>query len=121
MGADAAAAMQARLRADLKLAMQARATLDTRVIRALIAAIDNAQAIAIDLDGAASPMRAFGDSSGEVSRRALPADALRALLMREAEEREAAALELKGLGRPEDVDRLLAEATIVRRYAAAPG
>ncbi|MBB5987761.1 GatB/YqeY domain-containing protein [Sphingobium lignivorans] len=121
MGADAAAAMQARLRADLKQAMQSRATLDTRVIRALIAAIDNAQAITIDLDGAASAMRAFGDSSGEVPRRPLSAEDLRALLMREAGEREAAALDLKDLGRPEDANRLLAEAAIVRRYAALPG
>ena len=46
-GSDAAESLKARLRADLKLAMRARAKLDVGVLRALIAALDNAQAVQI--------------------------------------------------------------------------
>jgi uncharacterized protein YqeY len=38
--------LKARLRADLKAAMQARATDDVRLLRTLIAALDNAEAVA---------------------------------------------------------------------------
>lgn len=118
MSADAAAAMQARLRADLKAAMRARDALETSVIRSLLAAIDNAQAVAV-AQGPASIQRAFGDGAGEVARLVLSAGAVRALMAREAEARATAAADMGRLGRAAEANRMLAEAAIARRYADA--
>jgi len=118
MSMDAASAMRARLRADLQIAMQARDAAETSVLRALIAAIDNAQAVAVDLSGPASSTRAFGDGSGETARRALDTPALQALLRQEADARRAAAEVMAGHKRDEDAARLRAEAAIVMRYVA---
>lgn len=109
-------ALKQRLRADLKAAMRTRDTTATTVLRAVIAAIDNAQAVPVDLSGPASAMRSFGDSAGEVARIMLGEDDLRILLAREAAEREEASVEMLRLGRPTDAERLADEAAIVRRY-----
>ena len=115
---DAAKAMRARLRADLQAAMRRRDSLAASTLRGLIAALDNAQAVALDLSGPASPPRPFGDGTGEVPRRALSAADVTRALDAERAARLSAAAEMARLGRIADAERLNAEAALIVRYRA---
>ena len=110
-----AAALKERLRADLKTAMQARATDDVRLLRTVIAAVDNAEAVPGEQKNI---QRAFGDPGGEVARRELADADLAALLDREIEERLAAASGYDA-SRPDLAARLRAEAALIAGYQAA--
>ena len=109
-----ATALKERLRADLKAALQARASDEVRVLRTLIAALDNAEAVPGEYT--ALP-RAFGDPSGEVARRELDAGAVESLLAGEIETRLAAASDYERHGRTTEAARLRNEAALVARYA----
>lgn len=114
-----AAALKERLRADLKTAMRERKTGDVAVIRTLIAAVDNAEAVPTGTDGAATPRsgtRAFGDSSGEVARRELDDAELDKVFAREIETRLAAAEDYAQHGRNDDAARLREEAKVIEGY-----
>jgi uncharacterized protein YqeY len=113
---DAAETLRIQLRADLKLAMQARNGVATRVLRLLVAAIDNAQAVPVDPDDRSGGLNRFGDGAVEVARTSLSEADVQALLMGEIDARETAAETFRGLGRGEQADLLYAEAEIVRRY-----
>jgi len=131
---DAAPALRERLRADIKAAMQARDAAATRLLRALLAAIDNAQAVPlIPGGGEAGTAGAVGEAircdeapaaqaqrvapgAGEVPRLALTEAALQAVLAAEIAEREGAADAIARHGRPDEAARLWAEAQTVRRY-----
>lgn len=116
MDVDPAEAMRARIRTDLKQAMQDRRPADVSLLRALLAEIDNAQAPAAVPDNPYRP-RQFGTGAAEVPRRPLSAEALRALLEREAAQRRAAAAALEAHGRGSDAEVLRREADAVMRYA----
>lgn len=118
MSEDAALAMTERLRAGLKAAMRARATDETRVLRALLGAIDNAQAVPLDPARKPADVAAFGDGANEVPRHPLTPDDIAALLAREIEERETAAAEMERLGQNERAALLRAELAIVQRYGS---
>jgi uncharacterized protein YqeY len=111
-----ASALKQRLRADLKAAMQARAADEVRLLRTLIAALDNAEAVA------GSPERyvprAFGDPSGEVARLALDSEAVAAVLEAEIAARLAAAADYTAHGRDEEAARLRDESATIGRYLA---
>ena len=109
-----AAALKERLRADLKTAMQARANGELRVLRTLIAGLDNAEAVAVE--GKPDPFRKLGDPSGEVARRELDGAAVEELLVAEIEARRTAAGEYRRGGREAEADALLAEIALVERY-----
>jgi hypothetical protein len=111
-----ATALKERLRAGLKAAMQARAADEVRVLRVLIAALDNAEAVPSEEKPWSS--RAFGDPSGEVARRELDAAALEALLAEEVALRLSAAAGYRSHGRNDEASRLEAEAAVVERYKA---
>lgn len=111
-----AAAFRERLRADLKAAMQARASGEVRVLRALGAALDNAEAVPVE-NVSALPGK-FGDGSNEVARRELSAGEIDALLEHERDERLAAAADYERLGQADEAERLRAEAARVESYRA---
>lgn len=111
-----AAALKVRLRSDLKAAMQAHAADDVRLLRTLIAALDNAEAVAVE--GKPDPFRKLGDPSGEVARRALDDAEVDALLEVEAESRLMAAADYERHGREAEAARLRGEAARVERYRA---
>lgn len=111
-----AATLKERLRADLKGPLQARESGRVSVLRTLIAALDNAEAVEVEQGPYHS--QAFGDPSGEVARRELDVPAIHAVLEREAASRLAAAEEYERHGRPEDAARLRAEAALVQGYSA---
>jgi len=109
-----ATARKLRLRADLQAAMQAKASDEVRMLRTLIAALDNAEAVAEPPKAFGS--RAFGDPSGEVARREIDAAALDALLLAEIEARLAAADEDDRHQQHAEAARLRHEADLIARY-----
>ena len=108
-----ASALKKRLRADLKTTMRERKAGEVAVIRTLIAAIDNAEAVPID--GLEERLRRREDV-GEVARRDLDAAALDEVLAREMETRLSAAEDYTKHGREDDAARLHDEAALIARY-----
>jgi len=114
-----AAALKERLRADLVVAMRAQAKDELRLLRTLVAAIDNAEAVPTATEGAVTPptgTRAFGDPSGEVPRREIDPAALEALLRSEADARLAAAAFCEAHGHEAEAARLRREVELIARY-----
>lgn len=112
-----ATALKERLRADLKAAMQARASDEVRLLRTLIAALDNAEAVSGAPDKYVA--RAFGDPSGEVPRLVLDEEAVGRLLVGEIDSRLAAADDYERHGEVEPARRLREEAGLIDRYKTA--
>lgn len=107
--------MKLRLRADLKAAMKEKRGDEVKVLRTVIAALDNAEAPATD-ERALSIEEMGGLGSAEVQRLALGADRVRAILEAQQAEREAAAVELDRVGRADLAEASRAEAAVIRRY-----
>ena len=105
-----AAAFRERLRDDLKAAMRARNEADVRALRALGAAIDNAEAVPLGDEA----LRRFGD--GEIARRELSDADIAGLLARERDERLDAAAEFERLGEASEAERLRSEAALIASY-----
>lgn len=108
--------LKARIRADLTAAMKARDSAQASLLRVLLAALDNAEAVPVGTGHDRYEERAFGDPSVEVPRIVLSPEEVAALLERERAERETAAAEFEALGRPDDTLRLRQEALCVARY-----
>jgi uncharacterized protein YqeY len=113
-----ASALRERLRGDLKSAMRERRQGEVSVIRTLIAAIDNAEAIPIDGLEERLRLRDPGDPIGEVARRELDSPALDSVVAAEAQSRIAAAEDYERNGRADDAARLRSEAQLIARYLA---
>ena len=112
-----AVALKQRLRVDLRAAMQVRAADEVRLLRTLIAALDNAEAVSGVSDRYVP--RAFGDPDCEVARRVLDDAAIDALLESEIEARRAASADYERHGEADEARRLRAEAERIARYRAA--
>lgn len=104
--------LRAQLRAELTPAMRERRLLEVSVLRSLIQAVDNAEAV--DAGPTSALPTRFGDGSNEVPRRRLEAGELVALLESEADAREADAAQLAAVGQAERAERLQSEAAFVR-------
>lgn len=113
---DAAASVKARIRGDLTAAMKARRTAETSLLRAILAALDNAEAISVGTAHDRYQVRAFGDPSVEAPRRVLSEADVRNVLLREMADREAAAHEFEKLGRLDEAERLRNEVSLIARY-----
>jgi hypothetical protein len=113
---DAATAIKRRIRGDLTAAMKARRNEETSLLRVLLAALDNAEAIAIGTAHDRYQERKFGDPSVEVPRRVLGEVQIRDLLLQERAERDAAAREFERLGVQKEVERLRNEVSLIARY-----
>jgi uncharacterized protein YqeY len=113
---DAGSVMKARLRADLRAALKARATGEAALLRALVAAIDNAEAPPPEAGRRSVDVHDFHSGSAEVARLELAGEQLRALFVAEIAEREIAAAQLASGGRGDRARMLLDEIDIVRRY-----
>ncbi|MCZ0734170.1 GatB/YqeY domain-containing protein [Phreatobacter sp. AB_2022a] len=113
---DAARDVKAALRADLRSAMKCRKTIEAKVIRGLIAAIDNAEAPPNRAVSATYEPHRFEAGSAEVQRLRLSRADVRAVLASELREREGAANELERLGRSDEAEALRAEARLVQCY-----
>lgn len=116
MTEDAGRVLKVRMRDDLRAAMKSGRTDEARLIRSLIAAIDNAEAPPLSGAQRATDQHRFRDGSAEVERLSLDATQLRAVLLTEIRERESAAEEFMRLARVDRADVLLGEAQLARRY-----
>jgi len=113
---DTARNMKARMRVDLRAALKDGRTGEVRLIRALVAAIDNAEAPPLQASRTDPGQHRFRDGSAEVDRLRLGPDEVRSVLMAEIEELEHAAADMNRLDRPDRADSLRADAMIARRY-----
>lgn len=114
-----AEALRHKVRADLRAAMKARRSEEVKVLRALVSAIDQAEAPPV----ATGPYEVhdFKSGSAEAARLDLDAAALNAVIEREFAEREQAAAEFARLGLVERADEMRAEAGVIARYLDQPG
>lgn len=106
---DAANAMKTRLRTDLRASMKAGRSDEARLIRTLVAAIDNAEAPPLSAGHTATDQHRFHDGSAEVERLSLSQAQVRALLLAEVQEREHAITELKRVNMPDRAEVLHAK------------
>lgn len=116
MTSDPAKAMKDRLRADLRAAMKARVAGEAAVIRALVAALDNAEAPPIGKASDGGLGHAFASGDAEVERLLLGEADVRRVLLAEIAEREAAAAEMQRLGQSDRAAALRSEIAVARRY-----
>ena len=103
---------RSRLQTDLTAAMKARDSTRVAVLRATLAAIANAEAVASD--GHVSLTAPAG--STEVARRELSDSDVRLIVERERAELLGAADERERLGRPDDAEELRAQADALEAY-----
>ena len=103
------------MQADLNAAMKARDSTRVAVLRAALAAIANAEAVASD--GAVSLTAPAG--STEVARRELSEVDVRLIVERERAELRGAADERERLGRGDDAAELRAQAEVLEVYLAS--
>ena len=101
-----------RLRGDLKAAMQSGAKDEVRLLRSLLAALDNAEAVPMEDE----ELRRFDRAAGDIARRELDEREIAALLARERGDRLSAAASFERLEQPAEALRLRKEATLVARY-----
>ena len=109
-----------RLRTALPAAMKAGDRAAVSALRATLAAIDNAEAVA-PADGGrglAIEEAPVGAGATEVARRVLTEDDVARIVRAEADEREQAAADYRALGRAEHAQRLEAEAATLRGHLA---
>jgi hypothetical protein len=116
MPEDAGTGMKARLRADLRNAMKERRAPEVQLIRALIAAIDNAEAPPAGTAQTPPLPHRFLSGSAEAERLLLSRSDLRDLLLAEIDEREHAAAAFERLEKTDRAEALRAEAHLARRY-----
>ncbi|HWA64969.1 MAG TPA: hypothetical protein VG899_01195 [Mycobacteriales bacterium] len=108
-----------RLTSDLTAAMRERDLAAVRVLRATIAAIDNAQAPPLDADdlkGVSIEASPRGTGTREVARLSLTEDDIRAIIGTEIAERREAADGYDGSGQEQRARDLRAEATRLAGY-----
>jgi uncharacterized protein YqeY len=118
---DAGREVKARLRADLRDAMKVRNTSEVKVLRALIAAIDDAEAPPADAERKRSDQQSFASGAAEVERLLLGEGEVQRTLSAEVKERERAAEELELHGKKVQAEALRAEAVVARRYLQLNG
>jgi uncharacterized protein YqeY len=113
--------LRARLRAGLTAAMKARDQVAVAALRATLGAIDNAEAVSAPSTVDASlaiEQTPVGVGAADVARRVLTDDDIAAIVRDEVAEREAAAADYDGAGRPDRAQRLRAEAAALFTYLA---
>ncbi|MCK9903428.1 hypothetical protein CC117_19740 [Parafrankia colletiae] len=115
--------LRAALRDDLVAAMKARNRDAVTALRTTIAALDNAEAVAVEVPGQEQPPasgRIAGGREGlgvtEAERRELSADTVRAILRSQLSERVDEADRYDALGQAAAGDRLRREADALRKY-----
>ena len=111
--------LRQRLRAALPAAMKSRDRAATAALRATLAAIDNAEAVASAdgvVRGQAIEQVALGVGATEVERRALTEPEVEEIVRAELAEREAAASEYDRAGRTERAEQLRSEARVLAAH-----
>lgn len=99
--------LREQMKADLRQAMKARHSATVATLRAVLAAIDNAEAV---------PVEPLVEQRHEVPRKLLSADDIRQIIQKEADERRAASLKYANLGQAGEAERLQTAATLIETY-----
>lgn len=107
-------AFRQRVRGDLRVAMKEGRKSETKVLRALLSAIDQAEALPVETGPYVQ--HDFGSGSAEAARRDLDGAALRSVVEREIDEREEARAEFVRLGMTERAGAMGEEAGVLARY-----
>jgi uncharacterized protein len=124
--------IRARMRRGLVDAMKARDQQAVAALRSTLARIDNAEAVdpdALDAEpalyrGEGHPAVAgsvLGVGAADVDRRVLTPEEMAAIVRDDVEEREIAAEVLVRVGRPDQAERLRAQAKLLTTYLTPPG
>ena len=108
--------MQVReqMKADLRQAMKARQSATVATLRAVLAALDNAEAVPVPVSP--RPEEPVFGQRHEVPRKLLSTDDIRQLIQKEADERRAASLKYANLGQSAEAERLQTAATLIETY-----
>jgi uncharacterized protein len=115
------------LRRDLTTALKARDRVAIAALRSALAAIENAEAPAIDQSGSKAVQSehlagsVVGAGAAEVQRRQLTESELRAIVEAEVHERLVAAAGYERTGRDDLAQRLRSEVDVLSRYLNQPG
>lgn len=109
--------LREQMKADLRQAMKVRESATVATLRAVLAAIDNAEAV--PLSAPAMPVEPVLHQRHEVPRKLLSADDIRQIIQKEAAERRAASLKYANLGQPAEAERLQRAATLIEAYLNA--
>lgn len=117
------AAMRLRdvLRADLKAAMVHRRRDDANLLRSVIAAIDNAEAVPLPEGAKPADSASFASGGAEAARRVLTTQDLVGIIEAEVASRHAAAAQMRAGGAGQQAARLEEEAAQVADYLKALG
>jgi uncharacterized protein YqeY len=114
--------MRAEMRADLTAALKARDRVAVSALRSALAAVENAEAVAVDPRPASATGTAHvagaaaGAGAAEARRRHLTDADIHAIVEGEVRERSAAAQEYERHGRDDLAERLRVEVAVLRRY-----
>lgn len=113
--------LRSALRADLLTAMKARRSEVVSALRTALAAVDNAEAVAVPnapMESASEHVAGAGIGVGstETERRTLSIDEVRSLLRVQVQERVTEAELYDSYGRSEAAERLRREADALRKY-----
>jgi uncharacterized protein len=108
-----------RLRGALRVAMKARDPIAVAALRSAVAAIDNAEAVDAPGPGAGQPAL-IGLGAAEVERRLTVAQ-MEDIVRAEAADRQVAARDYDRAGRPDQAERLRAEAGVLAQVIDGTG
>ena len=106
-----------RLRQDLPVALKARDAIAARALRSAISAIENAEAVEVEVPSRAGGTIAgavLGLGAGDVARRLLSVEEVLEIVRGEINDRESAAAQYDSLGSDEEAGVLRAEAEVLR-------
>ena len=112
----AATAMKLRLRDDLRAARAGKRTAEVAVLRTLLGALDQAEAVAAVARGRDRISLKFGDPATEVPRKRLSADEVRKVVLKERDELRSAADEYARLRQADAAAGFALKAEILGRY-----
>jgi len=112
----AATAMKLRLRDDLRAAMAGKRSAEVAVLRTLLGALDQAEAVDPVARGREYASPKFGDPEVEVPRKRLSAEEVRAVVVQEHDELRRAADDYARLGRADAAAVCAIKAEVLARY-----
>jgi hypothetical protein len=112
----AATAMKLRLRDDLRAAMAGKRSAEVAVLRTLLGALDQAEAVAAIARGREYVSLKFGDPAAEVPRKRLSAEEVHAVVRVERDELRKAAEDYARLRQADAAASAALKAEILERY-----
>ncbi len=113
--------LRARMASALTDAMRARDRVAVTALRSALAAVANAEAVPVDTLPSAGAMEsaALGAGAADAPRRELTEADVRLIVGAEVAEHDRSAEHLRNAGRPDEADRVAAEAAVLRELLAS--